>query len=341
VFIKNLKGNVLFGTCMDGKAVYSLMLNKPGYIFRSSGKVYAEFTKDYSDGGGWTSEFGMGIRVLLESFEKPVAEYLVPFEKVVEMMGSAGFQLVHSEMFSEIYYQQTDVRLQQNQQEFSFLHRSFVFRRSDGESPEEAPVVVDIPEVPKEPEVPGEKEAEKKEPVKRKKKLAPPSDEPPPVLFSVADESKGPSRVFSPEYIIPTLVDGVTYPTTEHYLMVQKARMFADEKAVQKVMKAKSAKSAKGVSIEGAKEDEWDARKDDAMRVILRAKFTQHPELRKQLLETGKSVLGYANARDKYWSIGTSEDTDKAKNPKKWPGKNMVGVLLMELRETLQGEESK
>ena len=332
-FINNMKGNVLFGTCMDGKAVYSLMLNKLGYIFRSSGKVYAEFTKEYTD-SEWRSEFGMGIRVLLESFEKPVAEYLVPFERVTEMMSAAGFQLVHSEMFSELYYQQTDVRLQANQRDFSFLHRSFVFRRAEG-------VVVDIPEVPKE-EVPAEKEEEKKEAevpvVKRKKKLAPPSDEPPPVLFSVADESKGPSRVFSPEYIIPTLVDGVTYPTTEHYLMVQKARMFADEKAVQKVMKAKSAKSAKGVSIEGAKEEEWDTKKDDAMRVILRAKFTQHPELRKQLLETGKSVLGYANARDKYWSIGTSEDTDKAKNPKKWPGKNMVGVLLMELRETLRGE---
>ena len=325
-FIKNLKGNVLFGTCLDGKAVYSMMLNKPGHIFRSGGKVYAEFTKDYVDGEGWKSEFGMKMRVLLESFENPAMEYLVPFEKVVEMLGAAGFQLVHSDTFSEIYYQQTDVRLQANQRDFSFLHRSFVFRRSDSAVVEEA-VVVDITGVP-----------EEKEPVKRKKKLAPVSDEPPPVLFSVADESKGPTRVFSPEYIIPTLVDGVTYPTTEHYLMVQKARMFADEKAVQKVMKAKSAKSAKGVSIEGAKEDEWDARKDDAMRVILRAKFTQHPELRKQLLETGKSVLGYANARDKYWSIGTSEDTDKAKNPKKWPGKNMVGVLLMELRDTLRGE---
>ena len=333
-FIKNVKGNVLFGTCMDGKAVYSLMLNKPGFIFRSGGKVYAEFTKDYSDGEGWKSEFGMKIRVLLESFENAVAEYLVPFEKVTEMMSAAGFQLVHSELFSELYYQQTDVRLQANQRDFSFLHRSFVFRRSDG-VPEEA-VMVDIPETPKEPEE-EKKEEEKKEPVKRKKKLVV-STEPEPVLFSVADESKGPFRVFSPEFVVATLVDGVSYPTVEHYMAVQKARKFADEKAVQKIMKAKSAKSAKGVSIEGVKEDEWDSVKDDFMRTILRAKFTQHPELRTQLLETGTVALGYANARDKYWSIGTSEDTDKAKNPKKWPGKNRIGVILGELRETLRGE---
>jgi hypothetical protein len=196
--------------------------------------------------------------------------------------------------------------------------------------PEEA--VVNIPETPKE-----EAPEEKKEPVKRKKKLVV-STEPEPVLFSVADESKGPSRVFSPEFVVATLVDGVSYPTVEHYMAVQKARKFADEKAVQKIMKAKSAKSAKGVSIEGVKEEEWDAVKDDFMRIILRAKFTQHPELRTQLMETGTVALGYANARDKYWSIGTSEDTDKAKKPSKWPGKNRIGVLLGELRETLRGE---
>jgi ribA/ribD-fused uncharacterized protein len=116
--------------------------------------------------------------------------------------------------------------------------------------------------------------------------------------------------------------------------------MFGDEKAVQKVMKAKTAKNAKGVEkgIQNVKEEEWDAKKDEFMKTALRAKFTQHPELRKQLLETGDLVLGYANARDKYWSIGTSDDTDKAKKPEKWPGQNKLGKLLMELRTTLRDE---
>jgi ribA/ribD-fused uncharacterized protein len=350
-FLKNLKGNVFFGTCLDGKSVYSLLLQKPGHIFRSNGKVYGEFTKDYADGDGWSEQFGMSLRVLLESFEKPSQEYLVPFEKVTELLSAAGFKLVHSELFSELYDQQTEIRLTPSQREFSFLHRSFVFRRSEAPARAEPEAVeVEIPELPKED---GEKPAEEKKepedekkvevPPKRKKKLAPVKpEEPAPILFSTGDESKGPNRVFSNELILPTLIDGVSYPTVEHYVMVRKARQFGDEKAVQKIMKAKSAKSAKGVekSIEGVKEDEWDAMKDDVMRVALRAKFTQHPELRKQLLETGAAVLGYANARDKYWSIGTSEDTDKSKKPSKWPGQNKLGVLLMELRETLRGEGS-
>jgi ribA/ribD-fused uncharacterized protein len=342
-FIQNCKGDTLFGTCMDGKAVYSLLVNKPGHIFRSGGKVYAEITKDYTDGEGWRDEFGMKINVLLESFERPFLEYLVPFEKITEMLGSAGFQLVHSEMFSDLYHQQTDIRLPQTEQEFSFLNRSFVFRRS-GETmeevtipamPEEAPAPEAAPEAP-----PAEAAAPAPAPTKRKKKLVPEGTVLP-VLFSVGDdESKGPSRVFSTEYIIPTLIDGIEYPTVDHYMMVQKARMFGDEKAVQKVMKAKTAKNAKGVEkgIQNVKEEEWDAKKDEFMKTALRAKFTQHPELRKQLLETGDLVLGYANARDKYWSIGTSDDTDKAKKPEKWPGQNKLGKLLMELRTTLRDE---
>jgi ribA/ribD-fused uncharacterized protein len=336
-FIQNIKGDTFFGTCLDGRSVYSLLLNKPGHLFRSSGKVYAEFTKDYSDADGWSDQFGMGVRVHLESFEKPSVEYLVPFDKVTELMKANGFDLVRSDMFSELYHQQMDIRLPPAQQEFSFLHRAFVFRRIDAEPekvPEQEPVQeVSVPEEA----APAE---EKKEPVKRKKKLAPVEEGPAPILFSTGDENKGEYRVLSNEYILPTLIDGVSYPTVEHYMMVQKARQFGDEKAVQKIMKAKSAKSAKGVekSIEGVKEDEWDARKDDVMRVALRAKFTQHPELRKKLLETGTAVLGYANARDKYWSIGTSEDTEKAKKPAKWSGKNRLGELLSELRETLRGE---
>ena len=347
-FVKNLKGNVFFGTCLDGQSVYSLLLHKPGHIFRSNGRVYGEFTKDYSDGDGWSNQFGMKMRVLLESFEKPSEEYLVPFEKVTELLQAAGFELVHSELFSELYDQQVEVRLTPAQREFCFLHRAFVFRRTEvaAAPAEEKPVEVEVPELEKPeeaPEKPAAAEEEKPKPVKRKRKLAPAAlAEEAPVLFSTGDESKGPNRFFSNEYILPTLIDGVSYPTVEHYVMVRKARQFGDEKAVQKIMKAKSAKSAKGVekSIEGAKEEEWDAVKDDVMRVALRAKFTQHPELRKHLLSTGTQTLGYANARDKYWSIGTSEDTDKSKKPSKWPGQNKLGVLLMELRDTLRGEDS-
>ena len=100
--MKNLKGDVFFGTCLDGQSVYSMLLGKPSVIFRSGERVYGEFTKDYADGDGWREEFGMKIRVLLESFAKPSEEFLVPFGKVTEILESEGFALQHSEGFGEL-----------------------------------------------------------------------------------------------------------------------------------------------------------------------------------------------------------------------------------------------
>jgi ribA/ribD-fused uncharacterized protein len=68
----------------------------------------------------------------------------------------------------------------------------------------------------------------------------------------------------------------------------------------------------------------------------LKAKFTQHPDLLAKLRSTGSRPIGEANPRDKYWGIGTSSDTSKAKDPAKWPGKNVVGKLLEELRSELK-----
>ena len=69
------------------------------------------------------------------------------------------------------------------------------------------------------------------------------------------------------------------------------------------------------------------------MEKAVHAKFTQHPELRKQLLDTGDKPIGEASPRDTYWGIGTSVESEKSKHPTKWRGQNRMGRLLMKIRE--------
>ena len=83
----------------------------------------------------------------------------------------------------------------------------------------------------------------------------------------------------------------------------------------------------------------WDAKRDEVMRTGVRAKFVQHPELRKQLLETGDRMIGEADARDLYWGIGTSVTSEKSKHPEKWRGQNKMGKLLMELRDEFKSQQ--
>ena len=51
--------------------------------------------------------------------------------------------------------------------------------------------------------------------------------------------------------------------------------------------------------------------------------------------ETGKLVLLEANPFDKFWGIGTSLFDTSVWSENKWNGKNMLGKLLMKVRESL------
>jgi ribA/ribD-fused uncharacterized protein len=74
------------------------------------------------------------------------------------------------------------------------------------------------------------------------------------------------------------------------------------------------------------------------METGIKAKFVQHPELRKELLATDDKLIGEADARDMYWGIGTSVESEKSKTPSKWRGHNKLGKILMALRKKFREE---
>jgi ribA/ribD-fused uncharacterized protein len=351
-FVGNLtrmgKG-LFFGTCMDGQAVYSLLLGKPGYMFRGPGQVFGEITKEYADGEGWTEDFGKAILVKLESFEKPEKEYLVPFGKVTEILKENGYELVSSTPFRDHYASQTQTVLTGDLQEFSFLHRSFVFRRvaappAPVKTEEEQEVEVPVAEAPKEEEAKVEeapKPVEEGKPKKKTLKAKVPKEVEPgqePVFFFSGNPALNEYKEFSNMYEAPFQVEGQTFPTVEHYFQWSKARLFGDAAAQGKIMKTSSPKSVKsiGKKVIGFKEEEWNETKDRVMTAALKAKFMQHPELLKKLRETGTRRIAEADPRSKYWGIGTSADTSKAKDPERWPGKNKLGQILEALRAELK-----
>jgi ribA/ribD-fused uncharacterized protein len=348
-FVGNLTAHcksIFFGTCMDGAAVYSLLLGKQTHIFRANNQVFGEVSKEYEDGASWTEDFGRTILVKLESFEKPQKEYLVPFGKVTEILKENGFELANTTTFSDEYAGQTEFIFSAEHQAFSFLHRSFTFKRVE-RKPEPVPEVkistIQEVEAEKKEEAPAEKkEEEKKEekPKKKKivKKIVVEAAEPPEIIyFFTGSPELNANREFSNMFEAPMQIDGITFPTVEHYYQWSKAKVSGDEEAATKIMKTASPKSVKayGKKVKNLDKEKWEEKKNDIMRIALKAKFSQHPELRKKLQDTGTKLLAEANPRDKYWGIGTSHDTSKAKDPNKWPGKNVMGNMLQELRTTL------
>jgi hypothetical protein len=263
-------------------------------------------------------------------------EYLVPFGRVTEMMRKAGYELVGTKMFNEHYDEQNGITITQEQQSFSFIHRSFVFQRTEKEIQKvEVPM---IPEEEKKEEPKEPKEPEEKKPKKKVLKKSPAEPVEEPVLFFGADEGKGDWRMFSNMYPAKMQIDSITFTSVEHYFQWSKAKLFGDGATAEKIMKTPSAKAVKalGKKAKDFKEEEWNSKKDEIMRTALKAKLMQHPDIKAKLMETGTRPIGEANARDKYWGIGTGVDTAKAKDSTKWPGKNVLGKMLMELRTELK-----
>jgi ribA/ribD-fused uncharacterized protein len=356
-FVGNLtrhgKG-LFFGTCMDGQAVYSLLLGRDGHIFRSNDQVFGEFTKQYADGESWTEEFGKTITVKLESFERPTKEYLVPFGKVTEILKENGFELVGSTMFSDEYASQTDYVLTGDIQSFSFLHRGFVFKRVEVKKTEveEPKQEVEIPMTeddeaagqnePVEEVKPAEASAEEKPKKKRVLKARVPKEDAKPeeeiVYFFTGNPALNENRFLSNMYEAKIQVDGITFPTVEHYFQWSKAKKFGDADIQNKILKTESPKSAKayGKKVKPFDGEIWGEMAVSVMKTAVKAKFMQHPDLLDKLRKTGTKLLAEADPRGKFWGIGTSADTSKAKDSSRWPGKNMMGKILMELRDELK-----
>jgi ribA/ribD-fused uncharacterized protein len=135
----------------------------------------------------------------------------------------------------------------------------------------------------------------------------------------------------------PFTVDGVAYPTAEHWMMAGKARLFRDDQALAAVLAAPSPKAAKAVgrSVRGFGEQAWAAARFDLVVDGNLAKFRHHPELGAFLAATQPRVLVEASPRDRIWGIGMTAAHPDATMPSRWRGTNLLGFALMNVRAQL------
>jgi ribA/ribD-fused uncharacterized protein len=133
-------------------------------------------------------------------------------------------------------------------------------------------------------------------------------------------------------------VDGMTYPSAEHFMMAAKALLFGDTETADRVRQAPNPGAAKalGREVRGFDEQRWAQRRFDLVVAGNLAKFGQHQDLLGFLLGTGGRVLVEASPQDAIWGIGLAADDDRAASPENWPGLNLLGFALMEVRHQLR-----
>lgn len=142
-------------------------------------------------------------------------------------------------------------------------------------------------------------------------------------FYSVSDEY----GEFSNFATFPIVDKRKRWPTSEHYFQGQK---FDNPAHREEIRKAKTPMIAARLGRDRKKKlrRNWESVKDNVMRDAVRAKFTQHDELRLLLLSTGSAKLVEHTSNDAYWGDGGDGS-----------GKNMLGRILMEVREQLRAEQ--
>ena len=136
----------------------------------------------------------------------------------------------------------------------------------------------------------------------------------------------------------PFEIGGHKYLTAEHYMMAEKARLFADDVIEQKILEAPTPADAKrlGRKVRGFDAGTWSGHRFDIVVAGNVAKFSSTPALRRFLVETGDRVLVEASPVDRIWGVGLALDDPRVNDPRGWDGLNLLGFALMAARSEVQ-----
>ena len=160
----------------------------------------------------------------------------------------------------------------------------------------------------------------------------------PAVFFWKDNEDNG---CFSNWYRREFVIDDFKYLHVEQFMMAQKAKLFHDSERYTAILRATKPWECKdlGKQVTPFDSKTWDTVRYEVVKAGNRAKYEQNPDLKAKLLDTGNAILAEASPKDDIWGIGLDADAAANTAPSEWPGQNLLGKILMELRAEFSGEQ--
>ncbi|MBU7582923.1 MAG: NADAR family protein [Nostoc sp. TH1S01] len=115
--------------------------------------------------------------------------------------------------------------------------------------------------------------------------------------------------------------------TSEHYFQAQK---FVGTFHLEQIRLARTPKEAAKMGRERSRplRQDWEQVKDGIMKKAVLRKFKTHTDIREILLNTDDQEIVENSPIDYYWGCGADGS-----------GKNMLGIILMEVRDILRTDD--
>ena len=141
------------------------------------------------------------------------------------------------------------------------------------------------------------------------------------IYFYNTREEYGCFSNFSPHGFV---LDELYWSTSEHYFQAQK---FIGTPYLEKLRLVKTPKEAANMGRQRTLplRSDWEDVKDNIMRKAVFSKFSTNKDIQGILLSTGNEKLVENSPIDYYWGCGADGS-----------GKNMLGIVLMEIRQQLK-----
>ena len=127
------------------------------------------------------------------------------------------------------------------------------------------------------------------------------------------------------------------YSSSEQYMMAKKAELFKDFEIKKQILKSTDPNEQKllGREIKNFDQNIWSAVSEIIVEQGLQYKFSQNYHILKYLKDTTPLHLAYLGL-DKIWGIGLTIDEINENPEIEWPGKNLLGNILMKYRSSLK-----
>ena len=134
----------------------------------------------------------------------------------------------------------------------------------------------------------------------------------------------------------PIVIDGQRYSCNEQYYTHEVAKFFHDEKTAETALQTEDPYKLVDLhkKFKNYNQHEWLPQAEKVLFMANLAKYTQNRSASKALLNTGVDYIGEASYSKK-WGIGVPIQDKNALDCYKWTGQNIMGNILMRIRDTL------
>ena len=131
-------------------------------------------------------------------------------------------------------------------------------------------------------------------------------------------------------------ISKIEFTSSEKYYMAAKAVIANQAQSFHDIMETNDPFIAKEYGSSFEVPGDWEWIKENVMENACYFKFSQNKKIAQDLLDTGDAYLVEAAPKDKVWGIGMSEKQARQTDPSMWPGTNLLGKVLMRVRNHLK-----